>query len=381
MKFSLMYEAQLVDPTPANEHKILHDIVEQCILAEQVGFDGVWSVEHHGLTRYSHMSAPETLLAFVAGKTKTLEVGHGVVCLPPAMNHPIKVAARIATLDVLSNGRVNFGMGKGSTQQEAGAFGYDLADLPPQIEEMMYLIPKILAEGKVDHDGKYVKIPARPVHPRPVQQPHPKLYMACTRMESVREAATRGIGALVMGFGGPDEVAEKVQVYREAFANRPPEKQVGFAPNNHVSCMCATVVLGDRERARRIGLRGQRYFVECIKYWYNNGPIPTVFDEDSEESAAAIHRDMEEFVAYLGEQKIEVTQTVLDPFKVADDAYGDVEDCLRHVRRLAEAGADEIMFMVQMGGVSQEVMLETIRNIGAHVIPHFREPRKLSAAE
>jgi alkanesulfonate monooxygenase SsuD/methylene tetrahydromethanopterin reductase-like flavin-dependent oxidoreductase (luciferase family) len=66
------------------------------------------------------MSAPETFLAFVAGKTKRIGIGHGVVCLMPAMNHPIKVAERIATLDILSNGRVHFGVGKGGSQQEAG---------------------------------------------------------------------------------------------------------------------------------------------------------------------------------------------------------------------------------------------------------------------
>ena len=125
MRFSLIYEAQTVDASRAGDHKVFDEIMEQVVLAEDMGFDVVWAVEHTALTNYAHMSAPETFLAFVAGRTQRIGIGHGVVCLPPAMNHPVKVAERIATLDILSGGRVHFGVGKGGTQQEAGTFGYE----------------------------------------------------------------------------------------------------------------------------------------------------------------------------------------------------------------------------------------------------------------
>src|SRR5215467_7677826 len=140
-KFSIIYEAQTVDTSSEAEFRVFHETVDQCLLAEQMGFDCIWAVEHTALTQYAHMSAPETFLAYLAGKTETIRIGHGVVCLPPHMNHPIKVAERIATLDILSKGRLEFGMGKGGSQQEAGAFGYDLKDLPPMIDESIYLIP------------------------------------------------------------------------------------------------------------------------------------------------------------------------------------------------------------------------------------------------
>src|SRR6185369_14055444 len=203
MKFSIIYEAQMADPSRESEYRCFKEIVEQVMLAEEQGFDTIWSVEHTALTQYAHMSAPETFLAFVAGRTKRIGIGHGVVCLPPAMNHPVKVAERIATLDILSDGRVHFGMGKGGTQQEAGTFGYDLADLQPMIDESMYLIPKILKDGEIEHDGTYVKIPKRPIHPSPMQDPHPQLYMACTRADTLTTAGARGLGALVLGFAGP----------------------------------------------------------------------------------------------------------------------------------------------------------------------------------
>jgi len=144
MKFSIIYEAQMVDTSRENEAQVFADMIEQCVLAEEMGFDVIWSVEHHCLTQYAHLSAPESFLAFVAGRTKRIHVGHGVVCLPFKMNHPIKVAERVATLDILSRGRLHFGVGKGGTQQEAGTFGYELADLQPMIDESMYLILHLL---------------------------------------------------------------------------------------------------------------------------------------------------------------------------------------------------------------------------------------------
>ncbi|MCM3212890.1 LLM class flavin-dependent oxidoreductase, partial [Bacillus licheniformis] len=160
------------------------ETVEQALLAEQVGFDTIWCVEHTSLTNYAHMSAPETFLAYLAGRTTRIGLGHGVVCLPPAMNHPIKVAERVALLDILSGGRVHFGVGKGGSQQEAGAFGYDLDALQPMIDESMDLVPKMFVQDEIEHDGQYIKIPKRPIHPKPFQDPHPPMYLACTNTDA-----------------------------------------------------------------------------------------------------------------------------------------------------------------------------------------------------
>lgn len=379
MKFSLIYEAQMVDTSRESEARCFQEMVEQSLLAEQVGFDTVWAVEHTALTQYAHMSAPETFLAFIAGRTTRLNVGHGVVCLPPAMNHPIKVAERIATLDLLSQGRVHFGMGKGGTQQEAGSFGYDLADLPPMIEESMYLIPKIMVQDEIEHDGQFVKIPRRPIHPKPYQDPHPPLYMACTREDTLVQAGSRGIGALVMGFAGPEEITKKNAIYREAFRNRKPEDQVGYRPTEHLAALCPTIVLEDRTEARRIGLRGQRFFAQAISHWYGGGPKPSVEDVDAELQAENIARAKQEVIATIGEDKITSGNTEL--FHIENDAYGTANDCINYVQQLFEAGADEILFLPQMGTVPHEAIMATIRNIGEKVIPHFKSGRASIAAE
>jgi alkanesulfonate monooxygenase SsuD/methylene tetrahydromethanopterin reductase-like flavin-dependent oxidoreductase (luciferase family) len=371
MRFSLIYEAQTTDATRAGDRRVFEDMVEQAILAEEVGFDVIWAVEHTALTNYAHMSVPETFLAYLAGRTTRIGIGHGVVCLPPAMNHPVKVAERVALLDILSKGRVHFGVGKGGTQQEAGTFGYDLAELQPMIDEAMYLIPKMFVQDEIEHDGKYIQIPRRPIHPKPYQDPHPPMYLACTNTDTLKRAGGRGMGALVLGFGGPDEVAKKNSVYREAWNSRNAEDQVGYRPTQHLAALCPAIVLDDGAAARKIGVRGQRYFMESLAYWYSGGEPPdhTKWQDDltqstTGESVIRSRWASEEIVVDFSGSSM----ALMNP----NHAYGTVKDCIGYVQRLIDAGADEILFICQMGTVPQWAQLETIRNIGTHVIPYFR---------
>src|ERR1700761_9424948 len=370
----------MIDTSRANEAQVFHDIVDQCVLAEEMGFDCIWSVEHHCLTQYAHLSAPESFLAFIAGRTTKIHVGHGVVCLPFNMNHPIKVAERVATLDLLSRGRLHFGVGKGGTKQETGAFGTPMDQVTPQVDESMYLIPKMWMQDEIEHHG-LIDIPPRPIHPKPYQDPHPLMYMACTREEALSIAGSRGLGALVLGFSGPDEIAKKNAIYRKAYANRKPEDQVGFRPTEHLAALCPAIILDDREKARRIGTRGQRFFAESIRYWYAGGPKPSTDDLDADTQLAALEKDKEQIVAYLGQEKIPVTDAAVSNYHVDEDAYGTIDQAIRYVERLEAAGADEILFLVQMGTVPHHASMETIKNIGEHLIPYFRNKEKAKAKE
>jgi alkanesulfonate monooxygenase SsuD/methylene tetrahydromethanopterin reductase-like flavin-dependent oxidoreductase (luciferase family) len=370
VKFSIIYEGATADITRAGEQALYNGIVAQAQLADELGFDVVWSVEHTSLTWYSHISAPESLLAFIAGRTKRIHVGHGVVCLPFAMNHPIKVAERIATLDILSKGRLHFGVGKGNTVQEAGAFQIPQDQLTAQVDEAMYLIPKMWMQDEVEHHG-LIDIPSRPIHPKPYQDPHPPIYMACTRAESLVTAGSRGLGALVLGFSGPDEFAHKNAIYRKAFRERDPANQVGYRPNEHLAVLCPAVVLEDREQARRIGVRGQRFFAESLAYWYAGGPPPDIPDLSIEEQTGEMERHKKRVLAFLDTVKITPTEQHTGYYDF-DAAYGNVADAIAYAERLKLAGADEILFLPQMGTVPHEIIMQTIGNIGRHVIPHFR---------
>ena len=374
VRFSLIYEAQTANPTREGDHQIFREVREQALLAEEMDFDVIWAVEHTALTMYAHMSAPETFLAYVAGATKRIRIGHGVICLPVQMNHPVKVAERCATLDILSDGRLEIGFGKGGTQQESGTFGYQIDSIRPMIAESMRLIPRFWMEDVVEHHGEYIDVPPRPVHPKPLQSPHPRLYMACTHQDSLAEAAGRGIGALVLGFGGPEAVAEKNRIYREAFATRDPEEQVGYFPNEHFAALCPAVVLEDGQRARRLGIKGQRFFMESIGHWASGGKTPLPNPDEWPDDVTTTTGDGTQIIsASIGSERVTVdfsdpSMALLNP----NHAYGTVDDAIGYVTRLIESGADEILFLNQMGTIPQEAMLETIRNLGEYVIPYFR---------
>src|SRR3954454_25124132 len=136
----MIFEAQMADPSPAHEHQVIRDCVEQAVYAEAMGFDRIWAVEHHCLKWYAHMSAPEIFLTYVAAKTERIRIGPGVLCLPSHYNHPIRVGERAAMLDILSKGRLDLGAGRGATLQEMSAFGGDPGTTYEELEESLNMI-------------------------------------------------------------------------------------------------------------------------------------------------------------------------------------------------------------------------------------------------
>src|SRR3984893_9367025 len=126
MKFGIFYEISVPRPWEREPEKRVYDnCLEQVGLADELGFDFVWAVEHHFLEEYSHCSAPEVFLTAVAAQTKRIRVGHGAVVCVPEMNHPIRIAERAAALDLISGGRLEFGTARSSTWTELGGFGAD----------------------------------------------------------------------------------------------------------------------------------------------------------------------------------------------------------------------------------------------------------------
>jgi alkanesulfonate monooxygenase SsuD/methylene tetrahydromethanopterin reductase-like flavin-dependent oxidoreductase (luciferase family) len=225
-----------------------------------------------------------------------------------------------------------------------------------------------------------MEIPTRDIIPKPLQSPHPPLFMACTKEATLNLAGRLGVGALALGFSGPDDIAEKNRVYRAAVARRTPEHVVGKFAVNHLSALCPTIVLDDAAEAREIGFRGQRFFGESLNQWARGTPPPdpATYGSDSERVLTEARTRLEmkfgsELVTIANEtDRRDAEQKVGIALTRADQAYGSVANCIDYVDRLIEAGADEIMFLVQMGTVPQQVCLETIHKLGTEVIPHFR---------
>ena len=214
VRFGLFYEHQV--PRSAgfeiDEEKLLADALDQVELADRLGIDYVWEVEHHFLEEYSHSSAPEVFLAAASQRTKQIRLGHGIVQVPPAVNHPARVAERVATLDLVSGGRVEFGTGEGSSQIELGGFG----DRPRAASARSGRRGSTRSRGCSSRSrspatrASYVSMPPRNVVPKPKQSPHPPLWVACSRRETIQLAARNGIGALSFAFVEPEEAKEWV---------------------------------------------------------------------------------------------------------------------------------------------------------------------------
>jgi alkanesulfonate monooxygenase SsuD/methylene tetrahydromethanopterin reductase-like flavin-dependent oxidoreductase (luciferase family) len=363
------FEVQLTDPTPAREHQLIHDCVAQAVFAEEMGFDRIWAPEHHSLKWYAHMSAPEIFLTWVAAKTSRIRVGHGVVLMPFNYNHPVRVAERAAMLDALSGGRLDLGAGRGATLQEMTLCGVDPDRTYLEVEESLRMIAAMWQEDEFSWDGE-LKIAPHPILPRPVQLPHPPLFMACSKRDTVKLAAEYGVGALVLGFAGIDEVREYHDLYRETCRTRTGERFVSTVQNDFFSALLPTIVLDDGDEAFRIGARGQRFFAEAIFHWYGGGPPPNE-DTEAEDNVAAMATQRDLVVARLHEANIPVTPTATGQFNV-DHAYGTAEHALEFVEQLHEMGVDEIQCMIQMGTIPQDVCMETIRQWGEKIIPRFR---------
>ncbi len=365
-------------PTRENEQECIRNCVEQAVYAEEMGFDRVWAVEHHCLKWYAHMSAPEIFLSWVAARTATIRIGHGVVCMPFNYNHPLRAAERIAMLDILSGGRVDVGAGRGATLQEMSAFGVEPADTYAQMEEALRMISSCWRTDEFEWHG-LLDVAPHPILPRPVQDPHPPLFMACTKMDTVRLAAELGVGALVLGFAGAGEIREMRQIYDDAIANRTGERFVSDHANNHFSALCPAVVLDDRDRAFKIGSRAQRFFAEAIMHWNLQTPPPDPGSEN-EDTEAMIAKAKGDVIARISEMQIPLNPNATSTFNI-EHAYGNRDDAIRYVEELERAGADEIMCMIQMGTIPQDVMMETIRQFGEYVIPHFRAKEAKAAEE
>src|SRR5258706_15414079 len=165
MKFGVFYEHQLPRPwDPDAEYRMLQEALEQCALADRIGIDYVWEVEHHFLEEYSHSSAPEVFLAAVSQRTERLRLGHGIVQMPPAFNHPVRVAERVATLDLLSGGRVELGTGESSSEAELGGVGIEPADKRAPWREGLEVTLRCMTETPfTGHRADVLTIPPRNV--------------------------------------------------------------------------------------------------------------------------------------------------------------------------------------------------------------------------
>ena len=229
-----------------------HNALEQARLADDLGFDWVWGVEHHFLEEYSHCSAPEVVLAAIAAQTRQIRVGHGAVVCVPEMNHPIRVAERAAALDIISDGRLEFGTARSSTWTELGGFGVDPDDTKKTWDEFVRVLPRMWARRTLRFDGRCFSMPERNVVPKPVQKPHPPMWVTVTSPGTELDAADRGLGCLGVAAAGYAEQERRTEEYHRRVQSCDP---VSSVVNDQVTTLNYLYCHEDRDRAAATGMR------------------------------------------------------------------------------------------------------------------------------
>jgi len=374
MKFGIFYEHQLPRPwREGDEHRLLKDALEQVELADRLGIDYVWEVEHHFLEEYSHSSAPEIFLAACSQRTRRIRLGHGIVQLPVEFNHTARVAERVATLDLVSDGRVEFGTGEASSDAELGGFGVDRDSKRAQWTEQLDAVTRMFVEEPfAGWQGRFLQMPVRNVVPKPLQKPHPPLWVACSRRETIHLAATTGIGALAFSFIEPREAKAWVDDYYATLASEACVP-AGFAVNPNIAIVLPMMCHRNEQTAIDRGLDGAHFFGYSLAYYYIFGEHqPGVSDvwREFEQRRAAFGFDREIAArtgAPLGAQMMERGMGSLR------GAIGTPEQIRALLRGYAEVGIDQVIFVSQTGRNRHEHICESLELFAREVMPEFHE--------
>lgn len=358
MQFGMFFELQLPRPWgDRDEITLFQNALEWATLGEAAGIDYAWAQEHHFLEEYSHSTAPEVFLAAVSQRTTRMRIGHGVTLMPPAYNHPARIAERIATLDLVSNGRVEWGTGESSSRLELEGFGVSYIEKRAMWAESVRETTKMLAAKPYPgYSGRFFSMPSRTIVPRPVQSPHPPLWVACTNRDTLKLAARLGMGALTFAFMNADEAGYWVQEYYETFkAECTP---IGQAVNPNVAMLSGVYLDDDEDRALADGVKSQQFFKWALAWYYRHGThVPGVTNLWDEFERAPV-----EPMAGIG-------------------AVGTPATARAHFRQLEDAGVDQVILLQQAGRYTDAQVRRTLSQLGEHVIPEFRARHEARAEE
>jgi alkanesulfonate monooxygenase SsuD/methylene tetrahydromethanopterin reductase-like flavin-dependent oxidoreductase (luciferase family) len=357
VEFGLFNSVCVLPQFDGDEHRRIFDEVAIVQAAERVGFKYTWATEHHFLDQYSHLSANEVFLGYLAAATTTIHLGSGIFNVTPPVNHPARVAERVALLDHLSEGRFEFGMGRGSSTLEQRGFGIDHADSTRDMfDEVVREFREMWRPGEYGgHDGTYFTMPARTVLPKPFSRPHPPMWVAAGNPSTFTKAARMGLGVLCFTIGGVESVKPLIEVYKREIEHAEP---VGDFVNDNVMVTTQLLCLDDGARVRRAAADlGMGYHRSLLLRYLDTFPRP-------------------EGVPAWPDLLPEPTPADIDAaIASADVPYGTPDEVARTIARYADAGADQVVFGLLSSKMDRELAQETIETFGRHVLPEFdRDP-------
>jgi alkanesulfonate monooxygenase SsuD/methylene tetrahydromethanopterin reductase-like flavin-dependent oxidoreductase (luciferase family) len=362
MKFGGFYELQLPRPwAHGSEHTLIKNALDQVELSDKAGFDYIWATEHHFLEEYAHSSAPEVFLAAASQRTKNVRIGHGIVQMPPYINHPARVAERIATLDLISDGRVDYGIGAGASETELGGFGVPQDEKKAMmLEGARAVVDMFTQEPFAGLDGKYFKMPSRNVVPKPLQKPHPPLWLACSNRTSIIQAAKLGLGALTFSFVGPEQARQWVADYYTTF-----EKEcepLGYAVNPQFAIACPFLCGRDAAKVEQMGAEAYGFFIYTLGHYSFFG-------------------DHEPGVSDVWDEFKNHPKEFAPPEGRTQDCVGTPERIRAQLKEFEAVGIDQVICLSQAANIPHDMLCSSIELFSKEVLPEFKERDQKSARQ
>ena len=383
MEFSLAYEMQR--PT-LDDHAVIEETIEQCILADEMGFDAVWFVEHHFLTTFSSSPCPEVIFGALSRLTKRIRLGFGVVILP--YHHPIRVAERVAMVDHLSHGRVDFGTGRSAPYEQTG-MGIDPRNTREMWDESLTMIPKIWESDTFEWEGQFWNVPPRQVLPKPFQKPHPPIWVAALQPATYELAAQKGIGVMALGVNAPAVLEPHIKAYREAIKDAEP---VGNFVNNAWLSSCFGLCGEDSAKTKEL-------CAQSLKTFFGPGRPYVQDQKDVYSKLLDQWGGVPDHLAQNFSRYVDVTadsgtngsvdlsggtalaQKIWEEFDADTLAQrgvivaGDPDSCIEAVKLHEATGVDQLQFLMATETVGHEDVMKSIEMFGKHVIPAFKSAK------
>ncbi|WP_438487467.1 LLM class flavin-dependent oxidoreductase [Streptomyces sp. S186] len=356
MEFGLFVQgyvpAARAQADPEAEHHALMEETEYVIQADRSGFKYAWASEHHFLEEYSHLSANDVYLGYLAHATERIHLGSGIFNPLAPVNHPVKVAEKVAMLDHLSAGRFEFGSGRGAGSHEILGFLPGITDMnhTKEIwEETIAEFPKMWLQDEYQgFRGKHWQLPPRKVLPKPYGASHPAMWYAAGSPSSYAMAGKKGLGVLGFSVQKVADMEWVVDSYKNAVKDAEP---VGDFVNDNVMVTSTAICAETHQEAVRIAVGGGLNYLQSLLFRYHDTfPRP----DGIPEWPALLPDYTEELVELLIDEELMIC--------------GDPDEVLRQCKRWEQAGADQLSFGLPIG-VSYEDTMNTIRLIGEHVIP------------
>ena len=360
MRFGVFYELQLPRPwNKGDEHRLFHQALDQVALADRLGFDYAWEVEHHFLDEYSHSSSPEVFLSAAAARTKSIRLGHGIRQVIPNYNHPARTAECLSTLDIISDGRVDFGIGEGATRLELHGFNIPAKEKRAMALEAAEQIANMMVlEPYPGFEGKYFSMPCRNVLPKPVQAPHPPIWMACTNRDTIKIAAQNGVGALAFAFLDPEEARHWSEIYY-GIIKSDACVPLGHSVNANLAMVSNFSVHRDRAEAIRRGHEGFEFFGYALNALVAHDTVP---------GRTNLWADYIHQRGNRTQEIIEATRGV----ETYSSGIGTPEDMRKHLKSFRASGVDQVIFLQQAGRNRHDHICEALELFAGEVMPAFK---------